>query len=132
MMRVRVDPDRCQGHGRCYATAPDLFVPDDLGNSHEAGDGSVPAGLEDLARLAVVYSRPPAVLAPERAAPPISSDPPFHKEARRLLLPIFSPQAVEKLEPSTRAYCEELVDALRGRDVVDAAEDYAQHIPVRV
>ena len=49
-----------------------------------------------------------------------------------MLLPIFSPQAVDKLEPSTRAYCEELIAAVEGRDVVDAAVDYAQHIPVRV
>jgi cytochrome P450 len=72
------------------------------------------------------------MLAPEGIAPPISSDPPFHQGARRLLLPAFSPQAVDKLEPQTRAYCEELIDALRGQDVVDAAVGYAQHIPVRV
>jgi cytochrome P450 len=76
--------------------------------------------------------RPPLDLAPEGIAPPISSDPPFHKGARRVLLPAFSPQAVAKLEPSTRAYCEELIDAFRGNEVVDAAEGYAQHIPVRV
>jgi len=52
-MKVHVDPDRCQGHGRCYALAPELFVPDDLGNSQEIGDGAVPEGLEDQARLAV-------------------------------------------------------------------------------
>jgi cytochrome P450 len=76
--------------------------------------------------------RPPRELAPAGVAPPISSDPPFHKDARRMLLPIFSPQAIEKLEPSTRAYCHDLIDALKGKDVVDAAEEYAQHIPVRV
>ncbi|HEX7166404.1 MAG TPA: cytochrome P450 [Acidimicrobiales bacterium] len=76
--------------------------------------------------------RPPIELAPEGIAPPISSDPPFHAGARRMLLPIFSPQAIDKLEPSTRAYCEELIEDLRGRDVVDAAQEYAQHIPVRV
>jgi cytochrome P450 len=76
--------------------------------------------------------RPPIELAPEGIAPPISSDPPFHGEARRMLLPIFSPKAINELEPSTRAYCQELIDALDGRDVVDAAEEYAQHIPVRV
>jgi cytochrome P450 len=76
--------------------------------------------------------RPPMELAPAGVAPPISSDPPFHKDARRMLLPIFSPQAIEKLEPSTRAYCEELIESMRGRAVVDAAEEYAQHIPVRV
>ena len=24
-MKVHVDQDRCEGHGRCYATAPDVF-----------------------------------------------------------------------------------------------------------
>jgi cytochrome P450 len=76
--------------------------------------------------------RPPRMLAPQGVAPPISSDPPFHQGARRLLLPAFAPQAIDKLEPATRAYCEELVEALRGQAVVDAAEGYAQHIPVRV
>lgn len=76
--------------------------------------------------------RPPMELAPSGIAPPISSDPPYHHDARRMLLPIFSPQAVAKLEPATRAYCEELIEAVRGKDVVDAAVDYAQHIPVRV
>ena len=52
-MKVHVDPDRCQGHGRCYDTAPELFVADDIGNSHEAGDGTVAPGLEQKARLAV-------------------------------------------------------------------------------
>jgi ferredoxin len=52
-MRVRVDEARCEGHGRCYATTPELFTPDDLGNGHETGDGTVPADLERRARLAV-------------------------------------------------------------------------------
>src|SRR5579862_4913530 len=60
----------------------------------------------------VTEFRPPVELAPEGIAPPISSDPPFHQDARRVLLPIFSPQAIDKLEPSTRAYCEELLEPL--------------------
>ncbi|HUS62296.1 MAG TPA: cytochrome P450, partial [Acidimicrobiales bacterium] len=71
-------------------------------------------------------------MAPIGIAPPISSDPPYHHDARRMLLPIFSPQKIDELEPSTRAYCHELLDAVAGKDIVDAAEDYAQHIPVRV
>jgi ferredoxin len=59
-MKVHVDEDRCQGHGRCYFTAPEVFAPDDLGNGHEVGDGTVPAGLEEKARLA-------AANCPERA-----------------------------------------------------------------
>ena len=30
-MRVRVDLDKCQGHARCAALAPDVYVLDDLG-----------------------------------------------------------------------------------------------------
>jgi ferredoxin len=52
-MRVHVDEQRCQGHGRCYATAPDVFLADELGNGHEVGDGTVTAALEAAARLAV-------------------------------------------------------------------------------
>lgn len=51
-MRVRVDLERCQGHNRCYAIAPELFDVDDLGFAHELGDGVVPPALEESARLA--------------------------------------------------------------------------------
>ncbi|MDP1795381.1 MAG: ferredoxin [Acidimicrobiales bacterium] len=30
-MRIILDNERCQGHGRCYNLAPDLFAPDDDG-----------------------------------------------------------------------------------------------------
>ena len=49
---MRVDADKCQGHNRCYALAPELFDVDDYGDAHERGDGVVPVGLEDKARLA--------------------------------------------------------------------------------
>ena len=32
-MRVKVDPDLCVGHGRCYALAPDVFGADDYGHA---------------------------------------------------------------------------------------------------
>ncbi len=51
--RVHVDPDRCQGHNRCYSVAPELFDLDDLGISSEIGAGIVPAELIGEARLAV-------------------------------------------------------------------------------
>jgi cytochrome P450 len=115
-----------------------------VAHSDRYGGVWLPTRHEDVAAVAydtdtftsrsVVVSefRPPWMLAPQGIAPPISSDPPFHKGSRRLLLPAFAPQAIGKLEPATRAYCEELVESLRGHDVVDAAEGYAQHIPVRV
>jgi hypothetical protein len=76
--------------------------------------------------------RPPQELAPIGGSPPISSDPPFHHDARKLLLPAFTKTAVGKQEAATRAFCHSLIDAFDGQDVVDAARDYAQHIPMRV
>ena len=76
--------------------------------------------------------RPPPELAPVGGSPPISSDPPFHHDARKLLLAAFTKKEVARQEPATRAYCHSLIDSLSGRDVIDAARDYAQHIPVRV
>ena len=52
-MRIRVDPDKCQGHARCYALVPELFSVDDYGLSTVVGDGTVPTDLEEKARLAV-------------------------------------------------------------------------------
>ena len=83
-------------------------------------------------RSVVVTEGRPLQPAPQGIAPPISSDPPFHHGARRLILPAFSPKEIDKLEPFTRAFCNELLDELEGKDVVDAATDYAQHIPVMV
>jgi cytochrome P450 len=115
-----------------------------IAHSPRYGGAWLPTRHEDVSAIAydtehftsrsVVVSefRPPVEFAPAGVAPPISSDPPFHKGMRRLLLPAFSPQAVAALEPATRAYCEQLVAELRGKDVVDAAVGYAQHIPVQV
>jgi ferredoxin len=52
-MRVRVDPDRCQGHSRCYQLAPEVFDVDDYGLSSARAGGVVPAGSEAAVRLAV-------------------------------------------------------------------------------
>jgi ferredoxin len=51
-LRVRVDPELCQGHSRCYDLAPELFDVDDLGNAHEVDDGMVPDTLQEKARRA--------------------------------------------------------------------------------
>ncbi len=51
-MRIRVDADKCEGHNRCYALAPELLEVDDYGYAKEIGDGAVPVELEEKARLA--------------------------------------------------------------------------------
>ncbi len=52
-MRVRVIADKCEGHNRCCALAPELFDVDDYGVATALNDGEVPAGLEDKAKLAL-------------------------------------------------------------------------------
>ena len=52
-MRIAVDADKCQGHARCYALAPELFVIDDYGQSSVVADGTVPPGEEERAALAI-------------------------------------------------------------------------------
>src|SRR5512146_1250903 len=76
--------------------------------------------------------RPPPDLAPVGGSPPITSDPPFHHEARKLLLAAFTKTSVSGQEPATVKLCHSLIDAFAHRDVVDAAREYAQHIPIRV
>ncbi len=52
-MRIAIDAEKCEGHGRCYALAPDLVDVDDLGYAFALGTGAVPDDLEDRARLIV-------------------------------------------------------------------------------
>ena len=52
-MKVRIDTGICQGHGRCYDLAPDLFGDDEEGYGQVLGDGTVPPGTEHEASLAV-------------------------------------------------------------------------------
>ena len=51
-MHIRLDVDRCQGHGRCYVLAPDLFDADDYGHCVLLVD-EVPAGRLEDARSGV-------------------------------------------------------------------------------
>ncbi len=90
-------------------------------------------------RAVVVSTVRPGDLAPPApigGAPPITSDPPFHNIARRLLLPPFAPRQIEPWEPEVRKLCRELLDAMGditpGETIVDAAVQYAQNIPVNV
>jgi len=78
----------------------------------------------------------PGIDAPIGEAPPITSDPPFHAPARKLLLGPFAPRRISALEPFTRDFCHSLMDAALAKSTdqgwFDAAIDYAQSIPVRV
>jgi ferredoxin len=53
-MRVTVDPDRCEGHARCWGICPEVFELDDEGHAavRAAAVDGVPADLEAKAREA--------------------------------------------------------------------------------
>ncbi|WP_184981738.1 cytochrome P450 [Sphaerisporangium rubeum] len=127
-----------------YAIQDDLRGRCPIARTERFGGAWLPTRYEDVADIAydtehfssrsiiVGNFRPPREIAPIGGVPPISSDPPFHHDARKLLLPAFTKTAISRHEEPTRAYCHSLIDALDGQDVVDAARDYAQHIPMRV
>lgn len=127
-----------------YPIQDDLRQRCPIAHTDRFGGAWLPTRYEDVAAIAydterfssrsIIVSnfRPPPEVAPVGGTPPISSDPPFHHDARKLLLPMFTKTTVARQEPATRAFCHSLLDALEGQDVIDAARDYAQHIPTRV
>ena len=102
-----------------------------------------PTRYEDLAAIAHDHVRfsSRTILVTDRAesphdlgfhAPPITEDPPYHTDVRRLLLPVFSPAVVAAYEPITKAMADELIDGFIDDGACDAAVDYAQHVPIKV
>ncbi|HEY3952772.1 MAG TPA: cytochrome P450 [Streptosporangiaceae bacterium] len=127
-----------------YPIQDDLRQRCPVAHTDRFGGAWLPTRYDDVAAIAydtdrfssrsIILSnfRPPRDLAPVGGSPPISSDPPFHHDARKLLLAAFTKKEVSRQEEATRAYCHSLIDSFPERGVVDAARDYAQHIPVRV
>jgi cytochrome P450 len=127
-----------------YPIQDDLRQGCPIAHTQRFGGAWLPTRYEDIAAIAydtdnfssrsIILSnfRPPPDLAPVGGSPPITSDPPFHHDARKLLLPAFTKTALSKQEPATVELCHSLIDEFADRDVVDAARDYAQHIPMRV
>lgn len=115
-----------------------------IAHSDRFGGTWLPTRHEDISKIAYDtdnYTSQGVVVSPVRPeeppplgpAPPITSDPPAHHEARKLLLPPFAPKVIATWEGTTRQLCKELIEALPIDDgVVDAAQHYTQHIPVKV
>jgi ferredoxin len=51
-VRVVIDAQKCQGHGRCFTMVPSLFTFDELGNGVVLGDGTLDDETISLAQLA--------------------------------------------------------------------------------
>jgi cytochrome P450 len=116
--------------GRCPVAHTDRYAGGWFPTTHEMVS-SVANDTEHFTSRSVVVSHnkfPPNAVAPIGGAPPITSDPPFHQIARRLILPAFAPGPINALEPQVRALCVKHLDSLVGRDEIDASADYAQFI----
>jgi len=81
-------------------------------------------------QVVIVHNKNPEMMppAPIGGAPPITSDPPFHAIARRLILPAFAPGPVNALEPQVRTLCAKHLDALNGLETFDAGGAFARYI----
>ncbi len=81
-------------------------------------------------QVVIVHTKNPEGMtpAPVGSAPPITSDPPFHQIARRVILPAFAPGPVNALEPQIRSLCVKHLDQLAGKPTFDAGGEYAQYI----
>ena len=123
--------------GRCPVAHSDRYGGVWLPTRHE-DISAIAYDTEHFSSQGVVVSElKPDEPAPIGGAPPITSDPPFHAFARRLLLPAFAPRPIQDLEPATRQLCRDLLDGIAGRldadgGLCDAALDYAQNIPPAV
>lgn len=62
----------------------------------------------------------------------IASDEPDHTRERRLMLPFFSPRAVEKYREHTQELCRRLIREFIEEGSADIAEQYARQIPPRI
>lgn len=52
-MKVRVDPEKCQGHTLCNMIAPKMFELDEIDGHSSATSEEVPADMEEMVREAV-------------------------------------------------------------------------------
>jgi ferredoxin len=64
-VKVRVDPQRCQGHTLCAMIAPDMFALSDLDGTSSAVCDVVPADQEELVREAARSCPEQAILIEE-------------------------------------------------------------------
>lgn len=138
-----LDPDYVADPAPVWA---DLRERCPVAHTERYGSTWLPTRYDDLAAIAhdverfssrdIAVITPGRELNPEAAimliAPPITSDPPVHTWARRMLLPRFGPSRIEELTPITHDLADDLIDDFVDAAHTDAAQDYAQHIPVRV
>jgi cytochrome P450 len=63
---------------------------------------------------------------------PLYYDPPDHTEARRIFAPLFTPGAVNKMEPSIRQLAIELIEGVRTRGHVEFISEISKVFPTTI
>ncbi len=144
-----MDPDYNSDPGPIWK---DLRERCPIAHSTRWGGSWMPTRYEDVRDMAravsSLSSRAPGVIPPSpemreiliqevkefgAELPPISADPPLHKPFKQLILPLFSPKAVETYRPFTEKLANNLIDQIIDNGTVaDGAVDYAQQLPPRV
>ena len=118
--------------GRCPVAHTDRYGGGWFPTTHEMVSSIANDTEHFTSRMVVVVHNkypPNFIPAPIGGAPPITSDPPFHSIARRVILPAFAPGPVNALEPQIRALCNKHLDQMVGREFFDGGSEYAQFIP---
>ena len=62
----------------------------------------------------------------------VFNDPPYHTRVRKLLAAAFSPRKLGELRPVIEAIVARILDALQGRDEIEAISEFAIPIPTEV
>jgi ferredoxin len=69
-VKVRVDPERCQGHTLCAMRAPEIFELSEIDGHASVADEDVPADQEDQVNEAVMSCPERAISIVTRAGTP--------------------------------------------------------------
>jgi cytochrome P450 len=82
------------------------------------------------------FSVAPSMLLPDFGTDfpliPIDIDPPEHARYRRILLPLFTPTAVARLEDGMRGTARQLIGQIKDHRVADVSASYARPMPTVV
>jgi cytochrome P450 len=91
---------------------------------------------EDIRRVALddhKFSSAAGIVIPakliNRRAIPIETDPPEFYEYRRIMSPILSPAAIERLEPAIKGFVDTCIDEFIERGMCDIVTEFADPVP---
>jgi cytochrome P450 len=110
-----------------------------VGRSERYGGFWFVVGYDDIHRIEQepdTFAVSPGMLLPPmghvRPGIPIDIDPPMHTKYRRIMLPAFTPQRMNEMEPMVRRVARDLIDEIGDAREFDASKRFAVPMPMRV